>query len=118
MRRTFTTALLLTASMFTNAAGTADGVPVAIQKTDFGSLHLTFIQFNSGFDSSIHACSSSFGLVLKDTNESAELGVTLALTALASSKKFSCFVRDECSQVNGQTLTYPVCDLYPSILND
>lgn len=99
----------------------AEGVPISIQKTDYASLHLIFIAFSEPVKAS-NSCSSSMGLVVHDANESSQAALTLALTALASGKKFRCYVTpgtstNDCSQVNGSSTTFPVCDYYPSLAN-
>ena len=98
------------------SAGFKEGIPTEIMKSDFSSLDLTYIALADPVAKG--ACSSGDGLVLKGSNDSSTLGVTLALTALASGKTFRCYVSDnDCSPTTGSAATYPVCSYYPSIKN-
>jgi hypothetical protein len=98
------------------SAGFVGGVPVEIMKSDYTSLHLTFIRLATPI--SAGNCNSGDGLVLHDANESAKTGVSLALTALAAGKTFQCYVNDnDCSTITGAVTTFPVCGYYPSIKN-
>jgi len=104
------------ASVNASAEGFVEGVPVRIQKTDYGTLHLVFIQLNQSFAST--GCDSNYGLVVLDSNESAKAALTFAIAALASGKKFSCYVRDnQCSAYTGSAQTFPICDIYPALVN-
>ncbi len=94
----------------------AEGVPVTIQKTDYSSMHLIYIQFDKPVVST--GCSSSAGVVVLDSNESAKAALTFALTAQASGKKFRCYVvTNQCSGITGAVDTFPVCGYYPSLVN-
>lgn len=97
------------------AAGTQGGIPVAIMKSDYASLHLTYIALAHPVPAG--NCTSGAGLVIHDSNESSKVGVSLALTALASGKRFQCYVTNTCSRTTGALTTYPVCEFYPSIHN-
>lgn len=98
-------------------AGALSGMPIQIMKTDYAGMNLTFIKFSEAVGKG--NCTSGSGVVLHDSNDSSTIGVSLALTALASGKTFSCWNNsvDSCSRITGSIDTYPVCDYYPSILN-
>ena len=107
------TALLFSGKLL--AEGFVEGVPILIQKSDYGQIHLHFIKLASPVATS---CTSGSGVILLDSNESAKAGISFALTALAAGKKFRCYVLDnECSQVSGNKTTYPICAYYPTISN-
>ena len=98
------------------SAGFKEGIPTEIMKSDFSTLDLTYIALTNPVPAG--SCGSGAGLVLETSNDSSKLGVTFALTALASSKTFRCYVSDgDCSPITGSATTYPVCSYYPSIKN-
>jgi len=110
----FLATYLLIAHAF--AEGFVDGVPVEIMKSDWSSLHLTYIKFATPIPN--QGCSSGGGVVILDSNESSKAALTFALTAFASGKKFRCYVQNnQCSIITGAVETYPVCTVYPSISN-
>jgi len=113
-------ALLLTLTMLSSysiADGFASGVPVAIQKTDYFDLHLLFITLDSPISTASN-CDSTTGLIVHDSNDSSTAALSLAMTALATGKKFQCYIRtNSCSRVNGALTTYPVCEYYPALVN-
>ena len=103
-------------SIHSFADGFVSGVPVAIQKTDYGSKHLIFIKLDSPIGN--NGCDSGAGVVVHDANESSKAALSLAMTAFAAGKKFSCYVvTNQCSSISGADTTYPVCVYYPSITN-
>jgi len=99
------------------AGSWAEGIPISIQKSDYhDSLHLTFIKMLNPVNTNAQ-CDSQEGVVIHDSNESSNAALTFALTALASGAKFRCYVHSgDCSRINGATITYPVCDLYPTLV--
>ncbi|SRR3990167_2122489 len=108
------TTLFTTSTVF--ADGFYGGVPVSIQKSDYSSIHATFVQLNAPIPS--NGCTNNTGLVILDENESSKEAVTFALTALASGKRFTCYVvANQCSAITGAAATYPVCGFYPTISN-
>ena len=99
-------------------AGTfVEGVPVSVQKSDYGqSIHLIFVQMQTPVNSGAQ-CDSQAGVVIHDSNESSKEALSFALTALASGSKFRCYVNvGDCSAVTGASTTYPVCDYYPALV--
>ncbi len=108
--------LALLASTNSFAAGFVEGVPVAIQKTDYNNLHLLFVQLDQPIPAV--GCASNTGVVVLDSNESSEAALGFALTAQASGKKFRCYIYDnQCSVITGAAATFPVCAYYPSLVN-
>jgi hypothetical protein len=98
------------------ADGFYGGVPVSIQKSDYSSIHSTFVKLDAPIATT--GCTSNAGLVILDNNESSKAAMTFALTALASGKKFTCYVvSNQCAQITGAVDTYPVCGYYPTISN-
>lgn len=99
-----------------HAEGFVEGVPVEIMKSDWSSLHLTYVKFATPIPN--QGCSSGAGVVIQDTHGSSKAALTFALTAYASGKKFKCYVKEnQCSIITGAIDTYPVCTEYPSISN-
>jgi hypothetical protein len=94
--------------------GFSEGTPVAVQKSDWSTLHLTFVQTSGPVDNPAN-CSADNGYVIHDDSPSAKSAVTFALVALGAGMKFRCYVTTECSQVTGAAATYPVCGYYPSV---
>ncbi len=108
--------LMLVASVNSFATGFVEGVPVAIQKTDYSGLHLLFVQFDQPIPAV--GCTGKTGVVVLDSNESSEAALGFALTAQASGKKFRCYIYDnQCSAITGAATTFPVCAYYPSLVN-
>lgn len=114
--------LALYASLFLSfqanaVTGWAIGVPIAIQKSDWSSLTLTYIQFATPVDKG--SCSSGAGVVFLDSHPSSKVALSFAMTALASGKKFKCWIDlpTSCSQITGSIETFPVCAAYPTIEN-
>lgn len=98
------------------ADGFVAGVPIAIQKTDYYDKHLIFIRLDNPVADK--GCNSGAGLVVHDANESSKAALSLAMTAFATGKKFSCYVvTNQCSSISGSDITYPVCVYYPAITN-
>lgn len=104
--------LLFSVSTVLNA-GFEGGVPALIMKSDYASLNLTFIKFKQPIPKG--KCDSGEGVVLRDNNKSAKVGVSLAITAFASGDVFKCYVGNQCQRTTGAVTTYPVCDEYPLI---
>ena len=96
-------------------AGTfANGVPVAVRKSDW-SKNLIFIRMAEPVSNPAN-CGSDAGLVVYDDNPSARAALSFALTALTTGMKFQCYVEDECSKITGNATTYPVCSMFPEIV--
>lgn len=92
-----------------------EGIPVLVQKSDWSSNHLIYIQMKTPVTTTAQ-CTSKAGVVIDDANESAKAALTMAMTALASGLTFRCYIDgDRCSRITGATATYPVCDYYPSL---
>lgn len=102
-------------SMSAVGGGFAEGVPVSVQKTDYGTLHLIFISLENPISLKT-SCSSNDGLVVEDENQSSKAALSMALTALASGSKFRCYVENGCSAANGASTTYPICSYYPTLV--
>ena len=99
-----------------SAEGFVDGVPVEVMKSDWNTLHLTYIKFETPIAN--QGCSSGAGVVIQDAHGSSKAALTFALTAYASGKKFRCYVKNNvCSNITGTVDTYPVCTDYPSVSN-
>ena len=107
--------LLSLQSALSFSASWEEGVPTQIMKSDYSSLHLIYIKLKEPISKG--NCDSGSGLVLHDANESSKMASSLALTALASGKKFKCYVNGQCSRITGGVTTYPVCGYYPSYIN-
>jgi hypothetical protein len=105
--------LLLLISHCVFAQGFVSGIPSSVMKSDYASMHLVFVEFESAINSG--ACTSGAGVVVLDSNESSKAALSFALTALASGKWFQCYVTDSCSTVTGATATYPICEYYPTL---
>ncbi len=117
MKKTKYKFLLLLSVVFSNnisAAGFFGGIPTSIMKSDFGSLHVVYVELENPIDKG--SCDSGNGLVLRDDNESSTVALSLAMTAFAASKRFECYVTNECSRTTGSMETYPVCSYYPRIV--
>ena len=100
------------------AAGWAEGVPVSIQKSDYSNLNLNLIYIKLDSPVSVaNNCTSSLGVVVLDSHDSSDAALSLAMTALAAGKKFSCYVTDQCSRITGAVTTYPICANYPTLKN-
>lgn len=100
-------------SMGAVAGDWVEGVPVSVQKTDYGSLHLIYVQMQNPVNTSAQ-CDSKDGIVFEEGSESFKEALTFAMTALASGSKFRCYINDSrCSAVTGASTTYPVCEYYP-----
>lgn len=109
------TLLLYTVPAF---SGTwVEGVPIEIQKSDYqNSIHAIFIRMQEPVSTQTQ-CDSQLGIVIHDSNPSSEAAITLALTALASGSKFRCYINaGDCSKITGAATTFPVCDLYPTLV--
>lgn len=98
------------------ADGFFEGVPIAVQKSDYSALHLVYVQFDKPIAAS--GCTSGSGLVILDSNESSKAALAMALAAQASGKKLRCYVvSNQCSQIDGSVTTMPICGYYPAIVN-
>ncbi len=112
--------LLVNTILFTSvgslADGFAEGIPVAVQKSDYSNIHVTFVQLDRNISGT--GCSSNNGLVILDSYENSKTAISFALAAQASGKKFRCYiVTNQCSVITGAADTYPVCAYYPAIVN-
>lgn len=83
--------LLLTIPFSINAmaSGWVEGIPAFIQKSDYGSLHLIYIQMENPVTTTA-PCDSKAGIVIEDSNASSKTALALAMTALATGKTFRC----------------------------
>lgn len=97
--------------------GFTSGVPVAIQKSDWSSLALVYVKFETPIDKG--NCTNGDGVVILDSNPSSKAALSFAMMAQASGKKFKCYVESHssCSHVTGSIETFPVCTHYPSVVN-
>ena len=108
--------LLLFLSMsFSASAGFLSGVPTSVTRTDYSGLKL--ISVSLAIPVAKGSCDSGAILVIPDEIGPPEVSLSLALTAFASAKKFSCYVTDECSRINGSLATFPKCAYYPAESN-
>ncbi|RYG11831.1 MAG: hypothetical protein EOO07_19970 [Chitinophagaceae bacterium] len=98
------------------ADGFVEGIPVVVQKSDYGSIHLIYVQFDKPV--APLGCTTGSGVVVLDSNESSKPALSMALAAQASGKKFRCYVvTNQCSQIDGSVATVPICGYYPAIVN-
>jgi hypothetical protein len=115
VNKIISTLLAVFLSLGVFAEGFVGGIPTKIMKSDYSTLHLTYIELDKAI--SAGNCDSGMGVVLHDSNESSQIAVSMAMTAFASGKTFQCYVTNNCSNVTGAAVTFPVCDYYPRILN-
>lgn len=117
--RYFKCCLLLIGSFWlgaANAAAWVEGVPIAVQKTDYGSLKLIYIRFLAPLATDA-PCDDKSGVVIMDDNPSAKAALSFAMTALTSGNKFSCYINtNQCSAITGAPTTFPVCEYYPALI--
>lgn len=107
---------LILISTTTLGDGFVEGIPVAVQKSDYSDIHVTFVQLDRNITAT--GCTSSNGLVILDSHEHSKAAISFALAAQASGKKFRCYVvQNQCSAITGSLETYPICSYYPAIVN-
>lgn len=99
------------------AGSFVEGVPTIVQKSDYSSMHLIYIQMDKPVTYSGVQCDNNAGVVIRDDNESAKAALSFAMTALVSGLTFRCYINaNQCSGINASAATFPVCDYYPSLV--
>jgi len=100
-----------------NAAAWVEGIPKAVQKSDAAGVNLLFIQMEEPVVYPGEQCDDNNGVIVMDSNESAEAAMTFATTALVAKLKFRCYINtNQCSRYTGAIATFPVCEYYPGLV--